>query len=56
MDFKLWTQDVAQAYLQSQDLTHNVYFKPHPIFELDSAKFLKLQNPLYGLLDAGGYW
>lgn len=53
MGFNLWTQNVAQAYIQSQDLTRNVYVKPHPIFELDNSKILKLLKPLYGLPNAG---
>lgn len=49
MGFKVWTQDVAQAYIQSQNLTRNVYVKPHQIFELDDIKILKLLKTLYVL-------
>lgn len=56
MGFKVWKQDVGQAYIQSHYLTRNVYIRPDPTFGLKSTKLITLQKPLYGLPHGGDYW
>lgn len=35
---------MAQEYIQSQDLAHDVYVRPHPIFGLDEGKVITLKK------------
>lgn len=60
-DFKLFSHDVNQAYLQSKyKLTREVYIRPKKedlhLFDLNDGQVLKLKMPLYGVCDAGDYW
>ena len=58
LGFKIWTQDVTQAYLQSNGvLSRDVFLeKPAPELELLPGRALKLLKPLYGLADSGDFW
>lgn len=59
--FKIWTQDIYQAFLQSAfKLIYKIYLKPSnevkKYIEIISRHPLKLLRPLYGLSDSGDYW
>lgn len=56
--FKLWTTDVAQAYLQSQGQLGREIFIDNPAkeFELTADQALQLLRPLYGLSESGDHW
>lgn len=57
MDFKLFTTDVTQAYLQSMELLNRkVFVQPCSAFPLSPDMVLQLQKPLYGLPESGDYW
>lgn len=61
LGFRLFSHDVTQAYLQSKyRMTHDVYVDPKPadrhLFGIGDEELLKLELPLYGVCDAGGYW
>lgn len=49
LNFKIWSKDVAGAYIQFHDLTRAVYTKPDSDFNLPSNDFLKLLKPISGL-------
>lgn len=55
--FRLWTEDVSQAYVQSASkLLRDVYLKPSKELEIPGNCLVKLLRPLYGLADSGDYW
>lgn len=55
--FRIWSQDVSQAVLQSADnLSRDIYVKPSNAFHLDQDAMLRPLKPLYGLCDSGDYW
>jgi len=61
MRWRLFTHDITQAYLQSQDAFSRLLFlRPRPgdrhLFDLRDDELLKLELPLYGVCDAGDYW
>lgn len=54
---KIWSQDVLQAYLQSDgSLTRDVYVKPKQRLMLLPDQYLKLLKPLNGLTHSDDYW
>jgi hypothetical protein len=58
--FRVWNQDVTQAYTQSALALMRKSFsarkKDLDYFEMTSDEVLQLLRPLYGLADAGDYW
>lgn len=56
-DFSIWTHDVTEAYLQSNEpFSRELFVKSSKDFRLEDDKLLRLNKPLYGLFDAGDYW
>jgi len=61
LQFRLFSHDINQAYLQSRDtLARTLYLDPRPedrnLFDLTDGEVLLLVRPLYGVCDAGDYW
>jgi hypothetical protein len=58
LGFKIWSQDVTQAYLQSAGtLARDVFIeKPASELELEPDQAVQLLRPLYGLDDSGDFW
>jgi Reverse transcriptase (RNA-dependent DNA polymerase) len=55
--FRIWSQDVKQAYLQSSEkLMRKVYLKPSKSFGLPQNALLELHKTLYGEADSKDYW
>ncbi|CDF36767.1 unnamed protein product [Chondrus crispus] len=59
--FRLFSHDVRQAYLQSEEkLTRKVFLLPKradlKYFGLCEEDILELLKPIYGMTDAGDYW
>ena len=57
LEFKVWSQDISQAYLQgAEKLSRDVYIRPGPELKIPSGHLLKLLKPIYGLADSGDIW
>ena len=62
MNFKIWSRDVKQAFIQSEDsLDRELYVKPPKCPDLlsminQSSGLLLAVKPLYGLSESPGYW
>lgn len=57
MVFRIWSQDVMQANLQSEEnLKRNVYLRVQSELELRDDDFLYLLKHLYRFSNAGDYW
>jgi hypothetical protein len=57
LSFRIWTEDVTQAFVQSTGcLERDVFVVPPAELGLADDYLLKLLKPLYGLSDAGDYW
>jgi hypothetical protein len=57
LGLRLWTQDISQTYIQSeQGLLRDLYISPSSEFGLPREQVLRLLRPLYGLADSGDYW
>lgn len=57
LKFRIFSSDVSQAYLQSDEpLDRDFYIRPTPDFNLPPNKLLKLVKPLYGIAEGGDYW
>lgn len=56
--FTVWTSDVRQAYLQSEQVLSRPVFLRDPVkkFDLGENKALQLLKPLYGLSESGDIW
>lgn len=60
-EFKGFSHDVTQAYLQSKDrLRREIYLQVKPqdrdIFGINENELVKIEKPLYGICDSGDYW
>jgi Reverse transcriptase (RNA-dependent DNA polymerase) len=55
--FRIWSDDVSPAFLQSQEqMGRRVFVRPPKEFGLSDGSLLELLKPLYGLPDAGDLW
>lgn len=56
-DFRVWIQDISQAYLQgAEHLTRDMYLKPLPELKIPDGYYLTLLRLTYGLADSGDIW
>lgn len=61
MGFRLFSHDITQANLQSQDhFSRELYLRPRAedrhLFDLAEGELLSINLPLYGICDAGDNW
>lgn len=57
LDFKIFSTDANQAYLQSSEaLQRDIYLEAPQKLKLKEAQVLKLLKPLYGLSESRNYW
>lgn len=55
--FRLWSQDVAEAYLQSCSHSNGeIYVRPTQAMKLISGQLLRQLKTLHGLDDSGDSW
>lgn len=53
--YRIWTQDVAKAYLQVHRRSWGSFYSSLKVIQLNPEELLELMNPLYGLTDDGYY-
>ena len=61
MNFRIFSHDVTQAYLQSDEgLSREIYLRPRKedlkFFGIHDGQLLQLIRAFYGVTDAGDYW
>ncbi len=57
MNFKIWSQDISQVYLQrAKKLFREVYYKADPELIVPQGNLHKLLKSINGLSDSGDIW
>lgn len=54
--FIIWSEDIYQDFVQSDDLKQDVCLIPPKEFRTGTYQVLKLVKPLYGLADSRDHW
>lgn len=52
----VWSQDADHAYIQSDEMTRDIYLIPAPEFSLPNDVYLHLLKFLYGIYESGDAW
>jgi len=53
---KLATLDISKAYMQSGDLSREIYMRPPDAFMTNRGELWKIIKPAYGLVESGRLW